>query len=304
MATDHQATSPSRTATDRTAPADPATADADAYTPRTLASKLQAAFTTMPSEPGYNHPEVDRIIATLPPTDANIAALTAVAGNLNGNNPHLAYDTLVRIAHTSPDWPTEAKVSVVSRSLESNEPMVRDGTIQVVEAWADQAMLQLLQEHHETNDRIAAYVSEVTTDITVSLSLRDTQDLHKRMGASLGHRNRRGLHLSPLGTDSSLRTGHRTTPALTTRPNGRDQNGNRSMPSQFQSARFRTGLQSYPATHPQSSVRNRQTYGDSCRMGVPLVRLDQSRLARIISLSPRGNATSQTSTPVCSSIPG
>ena len=173
MATEKQPTSPTRTDTDPKMPATPDTADADAYTPRTLASKLQAAFNTMPSEPGCDHPEADRIIATLIPNDANIATLTVISADLNGRNPHLAWNTLVRIAHTSPDWPTEAKISIVNRCLGNDSPMVREGAIQAAEAWADQTMLQLLQDHHETNERLATYVSEVITDITSSLRLHN-----------------------------------------------------------------------------------------------------------------------------------
>lgn len=156
-------------ATDRGTPADPADANAHAYTPQTLASKLQTAFSTMPSEPGYDHPAADRIISTLHPTDANIAALSVITSDPNGDNLHLAWDTLIRIAHTSPAWPTAAKMSIVSRALASDSPMIRDGAIQLAEAWADQAMLQLLQNHHDTSQQLAAYVSDVISDITMSL---------------------------------------------------------------------------------------------------------------------------------------
>ena len=176
MSTEQQRISPSRPAStpdqkaaDPETPADPADTNARAYTPQTLAAKLHAAFTKMPSEPGYDHPAADRIISTLHPTDANIAALSVITSDPNGDNPHLAWDTLIRIAHTNPAWPTAARMSIVSRALASDSPMIRDGAIQLAEAWADQAMLQLLQNHHDTSQQLAAYVSDVISDITMSL---------------------------------------------------------------------------------------------------------------------------------------
>ena len=61
-----------------------------AAAPSRLRMKLQAAFQENPSEPGTDHPATDGIISALASTPQDMAELTAVAVDNEGNNPHPA----------------------------------------------------------------------------------------------------------------------------------------------------------------------------------------------------------------------
>lgn len=58
--------------------------------PSRLRTKLQAAFRENPSEPGTGHPAPDGIISALASTPQDIAELTAVAVDREGDVPHPA----------------------------------------------------------------------------------------------------------------------------------------------------------------------------------------------------------------------
>ena len=132
-----------------------------AAAPSRLRTKLQAAFRKNPSEPGTNDPAADGIISALASTPQDIAELTTVAVDREGNDPHPAWDTLIRIAHAGLRWPGDAKAGLIRQALQSPNIMVRDGAVPVAEAWDEPFIMDVLKAHHEPHERLAAYVSEV-----------------------------------------------------------------------------------------------------------------------------------------------
>lgn len=141
-------------------------------TPAQLRAKLRAAFQEVRSEPGTDHPIADSIISALTPTPLAIAALTFVASDRKGGDPYLAWATLIRIAHTDLPWSDNDKANLIRQALQSLSPMVRDGAIQVAETWAEPFILEVLNAHQESHERLAAYVSEVTSDVAALISMR------------------------------------------------------------------------------------------------------------------------------------
>lgn len=135
-----------------------------AATPSRLRTRLQAAFRENPSEPGTDHPKADGIISALASTPQDIAELTAVAIDREGDDPHTAWDTLIRIAHADLRWPGDAKAGLIRQALQSPNIMVRDGAVQVAEAWDEPFIMGILKAHQEPHERLAAYVSEVISE--------------------------------------------------------------------------------------------------------------------------------------------
>ena len=129
---------------------------------------LYTAFDSEPLEDGMDHPAEEVIADALETIDKLRLLPWLREFSLDHEQPVFAASVLRCLGRISELGTEEWRVGLVRTALTMKNVQIRDAAVQAAEHWADHGLIEVLQDHNDTEPWIADYVDMVISDITPS----------------------------------------------------------------------------------------------------------------------------------------
>ncbi len=134
-----------------------------------FSNRLHAAFEASQLESGMSHP-AERIIATALRSSKNRQVFDWLKSfSLDEEHPGFAASVLRCLGRQTKPGTYSWRAELIRRALTADNVEIRDAAVGAAESWGDRESASILKSHREPEPWLREYISDVISDLAVSL---------------------------------------------------------------------------------------------------------------------------------------